>query len=173
MGKRIFCCEASRQLYEDYYKRQTGGAIPVFVGARYQRGHGLGSILGGLFRRVVPFIKQNIGTVGKALAKTGLEIAGDVLSGQRVKESLQQRVPEGLKRTAESLNWEQAHPGVKTIGSSLLKTGADIAGDVIGGKKFKEAVLEHGPKGIKRTVKAVLRQKGSGRRRKRHRDIFD
>ena len=172
MGKRIFCCEASRQMYEDYYKRQSGGAIPVFVGSRYQRGHGLGSMLGSLFRRVVPFIKQNIGTVGKALARTGMEIAGDVLSGQRIKESLQQRVPQGLKRTTENLNWEQAHPGVKTIGSNLLKTGVDIAGDVIGGKKLKEALMEHGPKGIKRTVEDVLRQKGTGRRWKRHRDIF-
>jgi hypothetical protein len=71
MAKKKFCCEASRQMYEDYYKRQTGGEMPVFVGRRHQRGHGLGSILGSLFRGVVPFIKRNIGTVGRTLAKTG------------------------------------------------------------------------------------------------------
>ena len=29
--------------YNDYYIRQAGGALPYFVGARVQLGHGLGS----------------------------------------------------------------------------------------------------------------------------------
>ena len=28
----------------------------VFIGSKYQRGHGLGNILGGLFRRVIGFL---------------------------------------------------------------------------------------------------------------------
>lgn len=174
MTKKNFCCEASRDMYEDYYMRQTGGAIPVFAGARRQRGHGLGNVLGSLFRGVVPFIKQNIGSVGRTLARTGMDIAGDMLRGRNLKESAKQRVPQGLKRTAENLKWG---PGMKTIGSNLVKTGVDIAGDVIGGKKFKEAVKRRGPEGIKRTVRAAMRQKGSGRRRRntrrQRRDIFD
>ena len=35
----------SRSLaYEDYYVRHVGEGLPVFVGARVQRGHGLGSV---------------------------------------------------------------------------------------------------------------------------------
>ena len=168
MVRRQFCCDASRQMYEDYYTRQAGGQIPVFVGARHQRGHGLGSILGSLFRGVVPFIKRNIGTIGKSLAKTGLAIAGDVLGGRNVKEAVKHRVlPENMD------------PRLKKIGSNLLETGMDIAGDVVAGKRFKEAVKRRAPEGIKRTVRDAFRQKGSGRRtrrnikRRRRDDIFD
>jgi hypothetical protein len=34
--------------YQDYYIHQAGKGYPVFSGRRYQRGHGLGSIFGGL-----------------------------------------------------------------------------------------------------------------------------
>lgn len=173
--KTKFCCESSRRMYEDYYGRQTGGEVPVFVGARRQRGHGLGSVLGGLFRSVVPFIKRNIGTIGKTLARTGMTIAGDVMSGRKLKESVKEHVPQGLKRTAESLDWESTHPGVRAVGSNLLKTGAAIAGDVIKGKRLQQSARQRIPKGIKRTVRSFQSQTGSGRRR-RHivkRDIFD
>jgi len=51
MKHRQYCCDAIRHLYEEYYSRQNGGEIPVFVGRRYQRGHGLGSILCGFCGR--------------------------------------------------------------------------------------------------------------------------
>lgn len=173
--KKKFCCEASRGMYEDYYNRQTGGEIPVFAGARRQRGHGLGSILSGLFRKIVPFIKSNVKNVGRNLLRTGVDIAGDVLGGRRLKESAQQRIPQGLKRTSEDLDWKSTHPIVRTVGSNLVKTGANIAGDLIAGKKFKTAAREHVPKGIKTTVHSFGRQTGSGRRRRRgqnRKDIF-
>ena len=77
--------------------------MPVFVGRRFQRGHGLGSILSGFFRRLVlPFFK----TYGKSMLsgalKTGMEVADDVLDGQPLKESAKKRVPEGIKRTVQS-----------------------------------------------------------------------
>jgi len=104
MGRKAYCCDASRRMYEDYYSRQVGGEMPVFVGSRHQRGHGLGSVLGGIFRRfIVPFFR----THGKMLAsdalKTGVSVAEDVLGGRTLKESVKKRVPEGIKRTAQSL----------------------------------------------------------------------
>jgi len=60
MKHRQYCCDASRDLYAEYYSRQNGGEIPVFAGRRFQRGHGLESILGGFVRRLVlPFFKAN------------------------------------------------------------------------------------------------------------------
>ena len=101
----MFCCDSSRNMYEDYYKRQTGGEIPVFVGRRYQRGHGLGSVLGGLFRRVVPFIRGNVGKIGKHLLRTGVDIAGGVLGGKKFKQATKEGVSRGIKRTVEDLDW--------------------------------------------------------------------
>ena len=43
--KAQFCCDASRDMYEDYYAKQSGGSMPVFVGTKRQRGHGIGSML--------------------------------------------------------------------------------------------------------------------------------
>jgi len=76
-------------MYEDYYGRQVGGEIPVFRSTKYQRGHGLGSIIGSLFRPVVlpfrkgsdQFLKANKNVIlGNAL-RTGMEVADDVLEG--------------------------------------------------------------------------------------------
>ena len=104
MKRRTYCCDASRDLYEEYYSRQNGGEIPVFAGARFQRGHGLGSILGGFFRRLVlPFFKAHGKQMLGNAVKTGMEVADDVLEGKSVKESAKKRVPAGIKRTVEGL----------------------------------------------------------------------
>jgi len=53
MRRKQYYCDASRQMYEDYYT----GHMPMLRGAKYQRGHGLGNVICGLFRRVVlPFL---------------------------------------------------------------------------------------------------------------------
>jgi len=60
MKRKAYCCDASRNFYRDYYFRQSGGQMPVFAGASIQRGHGLGSMFGAFFRRLVlPFVKNN------------------------------------------------------------------------------------------------------------------
>jgi len=69
-------------LYEKYYSHQNVGEIPVFAGKRFQRGHGLGSILGGFIRRLVlPFFKTDAKSMLKNAAKTGVEVASDVIDG--------------------------------------------------------------------------------------------
>ena len=56
--------------YNDYYTRQAGGALPYFAGAQYQRGHGLGSLFGGLLRSAMPLIKR-----GEVALKIGVRKA--------------------------------------------------------------------------------------------------
>ena len=172
--KRKFCCEVNNHLYDEYYKRQSGGEMPVFIGRRNQRGHGIGSLLSGLFRRVVmPFVRDNAKKVGASLLKTGMNIMGDVMSGKNLKESAKEHVPQGLKRTAEDLDWQSAHPLVESLAPKLVRTGANIVGDVIQGKRPVSESLKHG-------VSGLFGQSGSGRRRRnikpkrlrRHRDIF-
>jgi len=103
--KRKFCCDASRGQYEDYYLQQSGSGLPIFQGSRGQRGHGLGSMLSGLFRSAVPMIKRGIATFGKHALKTGLEIASDVADGASFKDSAKARIlPSilpGIKRFAD------------------------------------------------------------------------
>ena len=55
---------------EEYFDaRDTGssGISRVFVGSPYQRGHGIGSFLGGLFRKILPFLNKGARAVEKKL----------------------------------------------------------------------------------------------------------
>ena len=106
--KKKFCCDASRDMYEDSYMRQSGGGdMPVFAGARYQKGHGLGSILSGLFRRVLPFLKANGKNFAVNLLRTGVDVADDVFDGsKKFTDALKERVPQGIKRTVQDLKFQ-------------------------------------------------------------------
>jgi len=105
MKRKAYCCDASRHAYENYYSRQVGGEIPVFIGSRYQRGHGLGSVLGGFLRRfIIPLFTTHGKTLALDALRTGMDVAEDVLGGkQGLKESVKKRVPEGIKRSAQNL----------------------------------------------------------------------
>ena len=70
-----------------YYNHQAGGggsgggvgpiySVPPFV----QRGHGLGSLLGGLFRSIRPLFFSGLRTAGKALGREALRTGGKILT---------------------------------------------------------------------------------------------
>ena len=101
MNKRKYCCDASQKAYEKYYMNQVGSGLPVYVGSRGQKGHGLGSMLSGLFRSALPMVKQGLSTIGKSALKTGLSIAGDVLEGKNAGDAAKARVAQTIKRFAD------------------------------------------------------------------------
>jgi hypothetical protein len=103
--KKLYCCEASRGMYEDYYINQSGSGLPVYHGSSGQRGHGLGSMLSGLFRSAMPMIKRGLAFFGRQALKTGLEVANDVADGQSFEESARSRIPTGIKRFVETANF--------------------------------------------------------------------
>jgi len=107
-----YCCNGDGRAYDQYYAGQSGGGLPVFYGARMQRGHGLGSILSGLFRSVFPFLKGMAPAVGRKILTTGMQIAGDVVKGQPLNESLKTRVSGALDQGINKINsWEGAQSG--------------------------------------------------------------
>lgn len=64
----------------------------VYKGAPYQRGHGIGSFLGGLFRTITPLLKSGARAVGKEALKTGMNVLGDVLSSVPPNQALANRM---------------------------------------------------------------------------------
>lgn len=122
MKTKYYCCDANRDLYERYYLDQSGSGIPFFQGAASQRGHGLGSILSGLFRNVWPMLRSGLHSFGKHAVKTGLNIANDVVDGNSVKGSAERRIPEGIK-TFVSSQFNQSGRGKrrKRAGKRTLK----------------------------------------------------
>ena len=130
--------QSCQQLYDDYYGQQVGHGLPVFVGGRTYRGHGLGSLLAGIGRAVVPLLKRGGKALLKEGARTGLQVVSDVASGQRVGSALKRRSAEAGKRLLQS--------AVSGSGSSRSRSS---------------------PKRIKTTRMSGRKQTGGGRRRKK------
>jgi hypothetical protein len=94
---------------EEYYNWQNGGGrsggIPrVFVGASYQRGHGIGSFLGGLFRKITPFLSRGVRAIGKEALRAGINVMEDVENNTPLKVAVRNRLVESrdnLKRKAK------------------------------------------------------------------------
>ena len=92
-------------MYEDYCNAQHGHGVPVYHGMAGQRGHGLGSILSGLFRSAMPMIKRGLSFFGKHALKTGMEVANDVVGGESFSDSARRRVPDGINRLASKVGF--------------------------------------------------------------------
>src|SRR3984885_15360683 len=120
--RKQYCCDASRLAYEDYYMQQSGSGIPMFQGARMQRGHGLGRILCGFFRSAWPLIQTGAKTLVKQVLRKGSQTANDVSEGQRFKDSSMRCIPEGIKAFASSGNFNtQSGSGRKRRNKRLLR----------------------------------------------------
>lgn len=69
-------------IFTDYYLRQIGsGYGGIYAGPSYQRGYGIGSFLGGLFRTIsplLPFVKSAGKAVGKEVFNSGIGFLKDI-----------------------------------------------------------------------------------------------
>lgn len=91
--------------YEHYYSHQAGSGIGIiYKGVPHQRGHGIGSFLGGLFRSVLPLLARGAKVVGKEALNAGVGLLSDVVSARPLDESLKNRlknVTNNLKRKSD------------------------------------------------------------------------
>lgn len=92
--------------YEHYYTHQAGSGIGVvYKGASYQRGHGIGSFLGGLFRTVLPLLSSGAKAIGKEALSAGVGLLSDMVSARPMEDSIKERLKEvgsNLKRRADN-----------------------------------------------------------------------
>jgi hypothetical protein len=98
--RKPYCCDASRDLFEQYYaNQQRGGSnFPVYVGVQRQRGHGIGNVLAGWFRKILPFVKA----IAPHALRSGANIIDDVSKGKSFKDAAMSRVPEALSKVVFS-----------------------------------------------------------------------
>lgn len=99
------------------------------VGPRVQRGKGLGSLLGALFRGFAPVAKLGL-KVGKSIAASPLarkigesamdiaktsavKLAADMVEGRNLKESAQEELNTARQRIASTLRGGRKRKGVK------------------------------------------------------------
>lgn len=81
------------QAYIHYYTEKAGGQVPIFFG-RYQCGGGLGSFFKSLLRLATPLLRRGGCMLGREALKATTEVAGDILAGQKLKNSVQDRLKE-------------------------------------------------------------------------------
>lgn len=108
------------------------------MGRRRQRGHGIGNVISGAFRSLLPaasnifssIAKKALPNLGKHALQAGINIAGDVLGGMRAKDALQQRAVQVARNPASLVRFMQHPPEEppkkkrkKTIKSVPSKTG--------------------------------------------------
>lgn len=91
--------------YEHYYTHQAGSGVGVvFKGSPYQRGHGIGSFLGGLFRSVLPLLSSGAKAIGKEALTAGVGLLTDMANSRPMEESIKGRLKNAnsnLKRKAD------------------------------------------------------------------------
>ena len=101
----------SPEFYKNYYVSQAqrkGGGGPVFSARLFQRGYGekgggIGSFFGNLFRKAVPFLTSATKHLGKVALNTGANVLSDAATGKSFKDSVLNRLRESgeeLKRDA-------------------------------------------------------------------------
>jgi hypothetical protein len=87
-----------------YYINQAGSGIgTIYSSPVYQKGYGIGSFLGGLFRAVIPFFKSRGMSVGKQLLRAGVDVLGDMQENQTIQDSLRKRKAEILGNVKEAV----------------------------------------------------------------------
>jgi len=74
-----------------------GSGLPVFKGQFRQYGRGLGSMLAGVARTVLPIIAPVVKSFAKKALKTSGHILSDVISGQdNLKSSARKRISQAI-----------------------------------------------------------------------------
>lgn len=138
--------------YDQYYANQVGSGMPVYRGSPVlQRGYGLGGLLGGLFRRAMPFLKKGAALVGKQALRTGMNIADDVMSGQNIKTAAKRRLKSGGQQ----------------LGADVLKRVQTGRGKIKRNSKQRKRVYKK-----KSRMKKKVSSKAVKGRRRLYKDIF-
>lgn len=103
-----------RVVFDGRIPDQTGfGPVPTyFKGSSFQKGHGIGSFLSGLFRMALPFAQRGVKALGKQALSTGMDIASDVLEGENLGESARRRGIEAGKALLEKAKRKQSGRGL-------------------------------------------------------------
>lgn len=92
--------------YENYYSHQAGSGVGViYKGAPLQRGHGIGSFLGGLWRSILPLLSGGAKAVGKEAINAGVGLLSDMVNTRPMNDSIKNRLREAnsnLKRKIDN-----------------------------------------------------------------------
>lgn len=90
---------AEEDLLTRYYVAQAGSGFGDFYsGPIYQRGYGIGSFLGGLFRTILPVLKRSSSIVGREVINSGINFLKDVGNNVSPRDAFNNRTNEVINK---------------------------------------------------------------------------
>lgn len=153
-------------IYTTYYLNQAGsGFSNVYTGPMYQKGYGIGSFLGGLFRSVYPILKKGASIVGSELLKSGSNLISDIASAQDPQMTVKRRGKEAINNLSRVVGDKMFGSGYKTTKPVKRKHSTSKSQTV---KKRKTARTKNTKKKV--TKRRSSKKKSSERNKS---DIFD
>lgn len=149
-------------VYTAYYLNQAGSGFGgVYTSGLYQKGHGIGSFLGGLFRCVFPLLKSGSSALGSELLKSGANIISDISRNEPMENVIKKRGKETINNLSKLVGDKMFGSGYKS--STAVKRSHSVASSrsVKTAKKSKtnKKTKKSPPKKRKPTKKTKSRKK--------------
>lgn len=119
----------------------------VHTGPRYQRGAGLGSIFGSIFRTLIPVI----GRVGKAAAKTGIKLAKSQAGRAVIKKAKRELKQTGINLASNIATGQDVGQGLK---KDLKRASQRVANTIVRTQQLRTRGLKPTT-----TLKIVIKKK--------------
>lgn len=157
-------------IYTHYYLNQAGtGFGSVYSGNVYQRGHGIGSFLGGLFRCVFPLLKSGTAKIGNELLKTGANIVSDIARNEDFDTVIKRRGKETIENLGRMAGEKMFGRGYNANATRKRKQSQTKAR---GGKKTKKSPNKKKKPTSKKKTKQT-KKKNNKKTTRTKKDLFD
>lgn len=109
-------------IYTEYYLNQAGsGFSNVYSAPIYQKGYGIGSFLGGLFRTVLPILKKGATVLGSECLNSGKNIISDIVSNQDPEIVIKKRGKEAIHNLSRVVADKMFGEGYKSMSAKKRK----------------------------------------------------
>ena len=150
--------------WQAHLSTQWGGAA-YFEGFPYQRGAGIGSIFGGLFRFLLPMLKTAGKEIGREGLAVGARVLGDLAQGKNLRHSVINETSEGLRNLVDRTNpTEKLRSAVEESRERLLRGGG-------GGTRRRRSAPP--PKKKKRSISSTKNRVGARSAKRKRLDYLD
>lgn len=155
-------------VYTEYYLSQAGSGIGnVYSGSVYQKGHGIGSYLGGLFRCVFPLIKSGSKVLGSELLKSTANIISDISRSEDPAAVIKRRGKETINNLGHLV-------GEKMFGSGYNSQLTSKKRQLLPKSRTVKKAKQSKKKGKQITTKGSKRQKVNNKKKQRCKEqLFD
>lgn len=154
-------------VYTDYYLNQAGSGFGnVYASGVYQRGHGIGSFLGGLFRCVFPLLRSGSSAIGSEILKSGANIISDISKSESPEVAFKKRGKEAINNLSNLMGDKMFGSGYKT---SVARKRPQSSAGSRGGKKAKKTTTKAKTKS--KTTKKKKNTKGASKSKSKSKNI--